>query len=75
MQVSAPVDTQVFDSGFDVAVYAVIVRLPLSSGASQYKVTNWLPALPRTLRGADGSVGLGATANSQLRVVEPLRLP
>ena len=40
MQVSAPVDVQVFDSGFDVAMYEVIVRLPLSSGASQYKATN-----------------------------------
>jgi hypothetical protein len=75
MQVSAPVDAQVFDPGVEVAVYEVIVRLPLSSGASQYSVTNWSPALPRTLRGAEGAVGFGATVNCQLSVIEPLRLP
>ena len=75
MQVRAPVDVQVFDPGLDVAMYEVIVRLPLSSGASQYSVTNWSPALPRTLRGADGAVGSGATVNCQFSVVEPLRLP
>ena len=36
VQVRAPVDEQVFDPGLDVATYEVIVRLPLSRGASQY---------------------------------------